>query len=334
VSDGMTLAHVSLSLVLASMLTLTLAMIFFAVSFAIGRGEATDGVEAAAPHTDAAQARAGSVVTTTAVRVAAPPAFGAPALPPGRRTGNIAMSLSWLTFGLLLAGVASRAVWAGRPPLGNMYEFSISTALAVLGAFLLFSLRRDVRWLGVFVTVPVLLTLGVAVTVLYSEAAELVPALRSYWLGIHVTAAMLCAGGFTLGAALTLLYLVRARAERLAGPGGAVHGRLAVRLPTAARLDGLAYRVNAFVFPLWTFAIMAGAIWAESAWGRYWGWDPKETWAFITWVIYAGYLHARATAGWRGSRASTIALIGYSAFLFNYFAVNLIFNGLHSYSGV
>jgi cytochrome c-type biogenesis protein CcsB len=98
-------------------------------------------------------------------------------------------------------------------------------------------------------------------------------------------------------------------------------------------LDRTAYRVLAFAFPIWTFAIIAGAIWAESAWGRYWGWDPKETWAFITWVIYAGYLHARSTAGWR-SRSAWIAVVGFAAFLFNFFGINIFIVGLHSYAGV
>jgi cytochrome c-type biogenesis protein CcsB len=131
-----------------------------------------------------------------------------------------------------------------------------------------------------------------------------------------------------VGAAISLLYLGVERAERLGRTN-----RLTERLPSAAHLDRLAYRVHAFVFPLWTFAVIAGAIWAESAWGRYWGWDPKETWAFITWVVYAAYLHARATAGWKGRRAAAIALTGFGCFLFNYFVINLVVTGLHSYAG-
>ena len=164
---------------------------------------------------------------------------------------------------------------------------------------------------------------------LYTEAAQLVPALKSWWLVIHVSAAVVCGGAFTVAAGVTALFLWRERAERK----GRVTGNVA-RLPAAARLDTLAYRILAFAFPLWTFAVIAGAIWAENAWGRYWGWDPKETWAFITWVIYAGYLHARATAGWRGRRAAYIALLGWVSFLINYFGVNLFVNSLHSYAGV
>jgi cytochrome c-type biogenesis protein CcsB len=146
---------------------------------------------------------------------------------------------------------------------------------------------------------------------------------------IHVIAAAASGGIFTVGAAISLLYLLADRAER-----DAKVNRLTERLPAAGKLDRLAYQVHAFVFPLWTFAVIAGAIWAENAWGRYWGWDPKETWAFITWVVYAAYLHARATAGWKGRKAAYIALAGFSTFLFNYFVINLLVTGLHSYAGV
>jgi cytochrome c-type biogenesis protein CcsB len=211
-------------------------------------------------------------------------------------------------------------------------------------------LRRDVRWLGLFVTMASLITLGVAVLLLYNDSPQLVPALKSYWLVIHVAAAIISGGAFTVGAAATILYLAADRAERdSAGTGPrqltGVRGSLrransgsaawvAARVPDSQTLDAMAYRVNAFVFPLWTFAVIAGAIWAEDAWGRYWGWDPKETWAFITWLVYAGYLHARATAGWRGRKAAVLGLIGFACFLINFFGVNLFASGLHSYSGV
>ncbi|MFZ5849957.1 MAG: c-type cytochrome biogenesis protein CcsB [Actinomycetota bacterium] len=251
----------------------------------------------------------------------------APEVSPRRPVGRVAVSLTVLGFALHLAGLVARGLAAGRVPWGNMYEFSSAAALAVTAVFLLLLLRYDVRYLGVFVMVPVVSTLGLAVTVLYVPAGALVPSLDSYWLVIHVSAAVLSAGAFTLGAAVSVLYLLRARAERRDTVGA-----LLGRFPPAAVLDRTAYQIHAFVFPLWTFAIIAGAIWAENAWGRYWGWDPKETWAFITWVVYAGYLHARATAGWRGQRTAVIALVGFTAFLFNYFGVNLLITGLHSYA--
>ena len=315
------LAEWSNAAVYASMVVLTFSMIAFAASFS-ARGNRVD-----APARPTPIAVAAGVEGTTIVDMEPP---SSPDVDPrGRRAGNIGLSLAWLGFGLLLLGTVLRGIWAGRVPWGNMYEYSLSSAVAVLGVFLIVSLRRDVRWLGLFVTAATLLTLGLAVTVLYTEAAQLVPALKSWWLVIHVSAAVICGGAFTVAAGITMLYLWRERAERK----GRVRGAVA-RLPQASRLDTLAYRILAFAFPLWTFAVIAGAIWAENAWGRYWGWDPKETWAFITWVIYAGYLHARATAGWRGRRAAVIALLGWVSFLINYFGVNLFVNSLHSYAGV
>jgi cytochrome c-type biogenesis protein CcsB len=237
------------------------------------------------------------------------------------------MALTWLAFLLLAAAMLARGIWADRAPWGNMFEFSVASAVAVLGVFLAISLGRDVRWFGVFLVPVVLLTLGLAVTVLYTEAAQLVPALHSYWLFIHVSAAIMCGGAFMVAGLFSALYLVRDSADRKGGGWGA-------RLPEAGKLDTMAYRTIAFTMPLWTFAIVAGAIWAEAAWGRYWGWDPKETWALITWLVFAGYLHARSTAGWRGRRAAWLGVLGTATFVFNYFAVNLIFSGLHSYSGV
>jgi cytochrome c-type biogenesis protein CcsB len=316
------LAQASNAAVYATMVTLALAMVFFAASFASGRRRAPVAA-ASAPAVEGVGGTA--VITRPAVAVDLP-------REPGRRAANIAMSLTWLSFATLLVGVVLRGVWAGRAPWGNMYEFSITAALGILGVFLFMSITRDLRWLGLFIVLPTLLTLGMAVTVLYTEAAQLVPALKSYWLVIHVAAAIICAGAFTLAAATAGLSLVRGRAERVQGTLD-VAGWTA-RLPTSERLQVLTNRVVAFSFPLWTFAVVAGAIWAENAWGRYWGWDPKETWAFITWVVFAAYLHARSTAGWRGSRASWIAIAGWLSFLVNYFGVNFFVNSLHSYAGV
>jgi cytochrome c-type biogenesis protein CcsB len=254
-----------------------------------------------------------------------------PSPAPGRRASSIGMTVTWLATALLLIGVALRGIWADRVPWGNMYEFSITSALGILLVFLFWSTRRDLRWLGLFVVIAALLTLGLAVTVLYTEAAQLVPALKSYWLIIHVSAAIVCAGAFTVGAGTASLSLIRARVE--SRHGGQVTGWL-TNMPSTERLRTLTNRILAFAFPLWTFAVIAGAIWAENAWGRYWGWDPKETWAFITWVLYAAYLHARSTAGWRGDVASWIAILGWVSFLINYFGVNIFVNSLHSYAGV
>jgi cytochrome c-type biogenesis protein CcsB len=253
----------------------------------------------------------------------------------GRKAGNIAMSLSWLGTFMLAGGVISRGIAASRPPWGNMYEFSTAATFAVMLVFLVTSLRRNVRWLGLFIVTPSLLSLGLAITILYTETADLVPALKSYWLVIHVTAAIICAGLFILGSVLVTLQLIVNKAERITAAGGNAgnYAWIQKRVPDSKTLDLFAYRVHAFAFPLWTFAVVAGAIWARSAWGRYWGWDPKETWAFITWVGYAAYLHARVTVGWKGNKAAWLALFAFFTFIFNYFLVNFFFEGLHSYSG-
>ena len=315
------LAQASNGAVYATMVSLTFAMVCFAMAFAVGRGRPAE-----APVGEQLEAGAGGAAVITRVRT---PVDASP--DPGRRVANVGMALTWLSFLTLLVAVVLRGVWAGRVPWGNMYEFSITAALGILGVFLAMSTRRDLRWLGLFIVIPTLLTLGMAVTVLYTEAAQLVPALKSYWLVIHVSAAIVCSGAFTLAAATAGLSLVRSRAERRAADG--VVGGWAGRLPSSDRLRLLTNRVIAFAFPLWTFAVVAGAIWAENAWGRYWGWDPKETWAFITWVVYAAYLHARSTAGWRANRASWIAIAGWAAFIINYFGVNIFVNSLHSYAG-
>lgn len=245
------------------------------------------------------------------------------------KAARVATAFMILGFLLLFAGVLARGISAARVPWGNMYEFSITGALAFCGAYL-FALRKyDLRWLGLLVSIAVLLTLGTAITLLYVPSAPLMPALKSIWLIIHVSAAIISGGVFLLSNIIAAAYLyldsMEERGERRAW---------AKRLPSLEVLDQLSYRLVAFVFPLWTFSVIAGAIWAEYAWGRYWGWDPKETWAFITWVAYAAYLHARVTAGWRGRKAAWLCILAGSTFLFNYVYVNIWGSGLHSYSGI
>ncbi len=245
------------------------------------------------------------------------------------KVARIATAMMILGFLLLFAGVIARGLSAHRVPWGNMYEFSITGALAFTGAYLGALRKYDLRWLGLLVSIAVLLTLGTAVAVLYRPSAPLVPALKSTWLVIHVSAAIISGGVFLLANVIAAAYLYLDSMESK-GPRSA----WAQRLPSLEVLDQLSYRLVAFVFPLWTFAVIAGAIWAESAWGRYWGWDPKETWAFITWVAYAAYLHARVTIGWRGRRAAWLCLFAGSTFLFNYIYVNIYGTGKHTYSGL
>ena len=245
------------------------------------------------------------------------------------KAARIATALMLLAFILLFVGVIARGLSNGHVPWGNMYEFSITGALAFTGAYLAALRKYDLRWLGLFISLAALLTLGTAITLLYRDSAPLVPALKSTWLIIHVVAAIISGGVFLLSNVIAGAYLYLDARER-----GVGRPAWATRLPALEVLDQLSYRLVAFVFPLWTFAVIAGAIWAESAWGRYWGWDPKETWAFITWVAYAAYLHARVTVGWKGRRAAWLCLFAGSTFLFNYVYVNVWGTGKHTYSGL
>ncbi|MFE1896490.1 c-type cytochrome biogenesis protein CcsB [Streptomyces yangpuensis] len=252
--------------------------------------------------------------------------------------GRIAVSLTALAFLVEAAGVVTRAMSVERAPWGNMYEFSITFSTVAVGTYLvLLALKKNVRWLGLILVTTVLLDLGIAVTWLYTDSDQLVPALHSYWLWIHVSTAIFCGAVFYLGAAGAVLYLFRDAYEgKLAGGGkpGRIASSVLERLPSAASLDKFSYRINAAVFPLWTFTIIAGAIWAGDAWGRYWGWDPKEVWSFVTWVAYACYLHARATAGWKGRKAAYLALFAFACWIWNYYGVNILLSGKHSYAGV
>jgi cytochrome c-type biogenesis protein CcsB len=258
-------------------------------------------------------------------------AGGAPAGPWVRAA--IALTVIGLVTQIL--GIATRGMAEHRVPWGNMYEFVMAITCAAVIAFLLLLVRFRVYSVGLFLMAPIVLALGLCATVLYTAAGPLVPALHSYWIWIHVTTMTVAIGSYIVAAVLTVLYLIADRhARRNAADPQAGFGALLHRLPPADALDRLSYRTVIFAFPIWTFAVIAGAIWADQAWGRYWGWDPKETWAFITWVVYAGYLHARATAGWRGRKAAYIQLVGFASLLFNLVGVNLWITGLHSYAGI
>ena len=242
------------------------------------------------------------------------------------RLGSAFMVIGTL---LLLAGVIFRGISADRVPWGNMYEFSITGALVFSIAYLYALKKYQMRWLGLPAAIAILLTLGTAVTLLYRPSAPLVPALKSPWLVIHVSAAIISGGVFLLANFIAATYLILDRYEQKGARPIWMQ-----KFPTLESLDNFSYRLIALVFPLWTFSVIAGAIWAEAAWGRYWGWDPKETWAFITWVAYAAYLHARVTIGWRGRKAAWLCLLAGSTFLFNYVYINVWGTGKHTYSGL
>jgi len=243
-----------------------------------------------------------------------------------------AMALLIIGWAIHLAADVTRALSAHRVPWANMYEFGLTATLVMVGVFLALNLWRDVRFVGAFVSGFALLALGIVTVNFYVSVTPLPPALQDYWLVIHVCVAVLGTGFFATGAALSSAQLLQESRE--AGGLQTRSWQFLSAFPSAIFLEALAYRILVIGFVFWTFTVIAGAIWAERAWGRYWGWDTKEVWAFIIWTLFAGYIHARATRGWRGRPAAILSLIGFGAVVFNYSIVNLFFKGLHVYSGL
>ncbi len=279
--------------------------------------------------------------------------------PIGQRLGRAAVAVTVVGFAFHVLALVFRGFAAQRPPWGNMYEFTLMITGAAVAAWLVVLWRTRARQIGIYVMTPVAVLVFLAGTVLYTTSAPLLPVLNSYWLIIHVAAISLSSGVLMLSGFASAAYLVRDRHDRqiAAGrlgpeqaesrlPGTQLAGtqlpstrlpgtRLpSTRLPSTEKLDRIAYRSAIAAFPFYTFAIIAGALWAEVAWGSYWSWDPKETVALVSWVVYAGYLHARATAGWRGRPAAWISVVGLATIVFNLFFVNMVVSGLHSYAGL
>ena len=275
------------------------------------------------------------------------------------RWGRLGLSVTLVAAVVHVLGVVLRGVAAQRAPWGNMYEFVTSSLAVLVVVYLVGALVFGWKGFGLPVTLTASVGVGLAVTVFYVDVAPLMPALHSVWFIIHIVAAVVAGAIFNIGGIASILFLIRQRAERRAAEasGAVVTRKVAAgvgsvsyqphseasspgvtgylsRLPDSATLDRLSFRMHAFAFPLWTFVLAAGAIWAQYAWGRFWGWDPKETWSLVTWIIYAAYLHARATAGWKGTRAAVLAIIGLVSFWWNFVGVNLVLNGLHSYAGI
>lgn len=323
------MAHLSDGLFTTAIAVYAVAMVGFTAEYAFTR---VGRKLAAAPARELVGAGGPPVVTGST----APPPPTRPAV--ADRIGRWSVVAAVVGALIHAASISVRAVAVDAVPWSNMYEFASVAGLVGILAFLAVLWRLPaLRYLGGFILLPVILMMFLAGTVLYSKAQPLVPALQSYWLAIHVTLVSIAEGALMTSAVLSALYLVKARHDKKDGtPGyrpGAL-GNLAAKLPAATSLDKAAYRVVAFSFPLYTVAIICGAIWAEAAWGRYWGWDPKETWAFVVWVVYAGYLHARATAGWKGKAAAWVNLTGFFAITFNFLIVNMVVSGLHSYAGL
>jgi len=298
----------------------------------------------------------------------------------GMSAGSFALVMTTAAAAMHLVAVILRGVATHRVPWSNMYEFAMTGSAVVVIVFLVVvARRRDMRVLGTFIVLPMLILMLIAQLFWYLPAAALPPSLQnSHWLVIHVLIAILATALLTVGAVASVLQLIQARREKnaaamMAGAvGGAgvagtatdaagideteigaadgteastagsrrggrfsnAVGAVMDRLPSSSELEAFAFRIHAVGFVLWTFTLIFGAIWASNAWGRYWGWDPKEVWTFVVWVVYAAYLHARATVGFRGNRAAWFALVGFACIIFNFTIVNTVINGLHSYSGL
>lgn len=259
------------------------------------------------------------------------------AAPPRERFlfARIGTSLCVFGFVLHLSATVLRGLASGRVPWANLYEFAMLGTLLIVLVYLLVLTRIDLRYLGTFVLGLVVVVLGLAAANFYVEITPLAEPLKSVWLIIHVFVASLATALFALSFSLAIVQLMQARSELLLDSGSHETGPPFLRtLPPSARLESLSYRFITLGFILWTFTLIAGAIWAQSAWTRYWGFDVKETWTFIIWVLYAGYIHARSTRGWRGNPSAWLAIVGFSAVLFNFTVVNIFFKGLHAYSGI
>jgi cytochrome c-type biogenesis protein CcsB len=362
---NLALGHVSTDFLIAALVIYSLSVVAFAGDFAFGRprraASAATGQQARQPAGALASVGAAAAAPAVPPASSAPPASTPPSAPaapsaPGSAAPDsmpevavpplraIRQAGGWVQTALALSAVGvvahtvavvTRGLAVHRAPWGNMYEF-VTALTCVAAIFFLFVMIKYRAWaLGVFVMGAVVVALGLAETLIYTAAGQLVPALQSYWLDIHVTAMTLATGIFFVAAVLGVVYLAADRSARRVAAGRAESGNgILRRLPSIEQIDRLTYRTVMFGFPVWTFGVIAGAIWADQAWGRYWGWDPVETWAFITWVLYAAFLHARATAGWRGRRAHYIQLLGFASLMFNILVVQVFIAGLHSYAGV
>ncbi|AXN42781.1 Cytochrome c biogenesis protein CcsA [Mycobacterium marinum] len=308
----------------SAVVALVVALLLLAFELAYVRGRKVDERELVLAGSVASDATTPGIV------------LDGPRRPLDERVGRAGLAVVYLGIGLLLACIVLRGLATMRVPWGNMYEFINLTCMSGLIAGAVVLRRPQYRSLWVFLLLPVLILLTVSGRWLYTNAAPVMPALQSYWLPIHVSVVSLGSGVFLVAGISSILFLLRT--SRLGAPDSqpaeSALARLVQRLPDAQTLDRIAYRTTIFAFPVFGFGVIFGAIWAEQAWGRYWGWDPKETVSFVAWVVYAAYLHARSTAGWRDRKAAWINVAGFVAMVFNLFFVNLVTVGLHSYAGV
>ncbi|QCR45177.1 c-type cytochrome biogenesis protein CcsB [Curtobacterium sp. SGAir0471] len=321
------LATYSVVLTYSAMAVYVIAFISFALDMAKRSGQVASaaGAAAAAPAERTVATVQGGTVVLEKVDTDRGRTGG------GTKFERVGMAMTILALVLHVGATVLRGIAADRVPWGNMFEFSLTGTALITLIFLLVQFWQNLKFLGVFITGLTIILLGIATVNYWVPVVPLQPALQSYWLVIHVFVAIAGTGFFALGAGLAVAQLVQTYRQ---GRPVSKQLRFMETLPDAERLEVLTYRVLLVGFVLWTFTLIAGAIWAERAWGRYWGWDTKEVWTFIIWVVYAGYIHARATRGWRGARSSWLALIGFAAVMFNFSVVNVFFKGLHSYSGL
>lgn len=328
-----TLAAYSVVAVYSAMAVYVLAFIAFVLDLskrsAIAQSAAAVRVPASLPAAASGSSRAAKAAVIDKVSPPAVPTVSSVAGRSSRfqRTAYALVIIAWVVHvtALILRGVAS-----GRVPWSDLYEFVLTGTAIMAGVFIVIQVWRDVKFLGAYITGIVVLLLGLASVNFYVPVGPLNPALQSAWLVIHVFVATLGTGFFAVGGGLSIAQLLQARREA----GGLKRVPLLATFPSSEALENIAYRVIVVGFAFWTFTLIAGAIWASYAWGRYWGWDTKEVWTFIIWVVFAGYIHARATRGWRGSRSAWLAIIGFTAVMFNFTVVNLFFKGLHAYTGI
>ncbi len=325
----------------ASVIVMVLALLMLAVELASSRGRRVEQGELVGAATSGSAA--GGVPTVFPGQDGPGVVVDTSAVPLAERIGKAGLALVYLGIALLFGCIVLRGLATARVPWGNMYEFINLTSFCGLVAGAVVLRKPQYRALWVFVLVPVLILLTISGKWLYTNAAPVMPALQSYWLPIHVSVVSLGSGVFLVAGVASMLFLLQTSKYAQPGPESDVAGqaapvgalsRIAAKLPDAQTLDRIAYRTTIFGFPVFGFGVIFGAIWAEEAWGRFWGWDPKETVSFIAWVVYAAYLHARSTAGWRDRKAAWINVVGFVAMVFNLFFINLVTVGLHSYAGV
>ncbi|MBJ6725385.1 c-type cytochrome biogenesis protein CcsB [Geomesophilobacter sediminis] len=263
--------------------------------------------------------------STLVVYVAATVVYLSYLVKPRDVLGRVGQGLVAVGFLVHLGFTLNRYLVAGHTPITNLHESLSFFSLAIVGTFIIFERRYRAAILGSFI-IPLALLILVLSIGFSNGIMPLNPALKSKWLFVHTVMAFLGYAAFAVSFAVSIMYLIQShflKKRRL--------GSLFQKLPPLDILDEISYRCLTFGFPLLTFAIISGAIWAETAWGTYWSWDPKETWSLITWFIYAALLHGRLTTGWRGRKAAWLSILGFVIVLFTFLGVNLLMSGLHSY---